>query len=125
MDSLGLRRCDTVKPYAEIAIAFASALVEGDFLRANTLLAPDLRRKLSPDALRERLYAMFRGYADGGPRSIQFDNGQLDDWPAKLPGDVGWAYVGIIGDDFIEAVNVIVADIDGKLLIRQVEWGRP
>jgi hypothetical protein len=113
-------------PYAEVAVAFASALVDGDFCRAATLLTPDLRRQLSPSTLRQKLYGMFRGYASGEPREIHFDEQfQSEAWPAKCSGDVGWAYVGIEGDDFIEAVCVTVADVEGKLLIREVEWGRP
>jgi hypothetical protein len=35
------------------------------------------------------------------------------------------AYVSIIGDDFVEAVAVVVSDVEGELLIRRIEWGRP
>ena len=49
----------------------------------------------------------------------------LDEWPKTLPHDVGWSYVSIEGDDFVEGVSVIVADVGGELLIRDVEWGRP
>jgi len=113
-------------PYAEVAVAFASALVDGDFARAESLLAPELRRRLTQEMLRENLYAMFRGYADGEPRDITFNEQfQTEEWPAKFTGDVAWVYVGIEGDNFNEAVSVLVADVDGKLLIREVEWGRP
>ena|SRR5215475_5372723 len=113
-------------PFAEIAVAFASALVEGDFARANGLLAPQLRDQLSEATLREELYGMFRSYADGEPRSIHYDERfSMAEWPAKESHDVGWAYVSILGEDFVEAVAVIVAEVDGTLLIRAVEWGRP
>src|SRR4051812_3397965 len=95
--------------YAEVAVAFASALVAGDFVGANALLAPELRSQLPPETLREELFAMFRGYADSDPRAIHFDEEfQMEDWPRKLPGDIGWVYVGIVGDDFVEAVAVVV-----------------
>jgi hypothetical protein len=113
-------------PYAEVAVAFASALVDGDFARAESLLTPDLRQQLSREVLREKLYAMFRGYAEGEPRRALFDEEfQLEEWRRKRPGDIGWVYVGIEGEDFLEAVNVVVASVEGRLLIRQVEWGRP
>jgi hypothetical protein len=113
-------------PYAEVAVAFASALVDEDFARAEALLAPELRRHLTPEALRENLYAMFRGYAEGDPRTVHFDEEfQLQEWPNKLPDDVGWVYVGIEGDDFVEAVSVVVAEVNGELFIRKVDWGRP
>jgi hypothetical protein len=112
--------------YAEVAVAFASALVAGDFDGAASMLASDLRRQLPPGSLREQFSAMFRGYAEGEPRAVHFDEEfQLEEWPRKRPGDVGWAYVGIEGDDFVEAVSVVVADVGGKLLIREVTWGRP
>jgi hypothetical protein len=113
-------------PHGEIAVAFASALAEGDFARANALLAPKLRDRLQPSTLREHLYAMFRPYADGEPTGIHYDEEFfMTEWPSKERNDVGCAYVSICGDDFVEAVAVVVADIDGSLLIREIEWGRP
>jgi hypothetical protein len=115
-----------MKPYAEVGVEFATALVNGDFARAHGLLAPELRAQLTPDGLRERLYRMFRGYSDGEPREVWFDEEfQMDDWPDKRTDDVGWAYVSITGDNFVEAVTVIVAKVDGGLFIRNIEWGRP
>lgn len=85
-----------MKAYAEVAVAFATALVQGDFVRANALLAPALRTQFPPDALREEFYGMFRGYSDSEPKSVQFDEQfQMEAWPARRAGDVGWAYVGI------------------------------
>jgi hypothetical protein len=114
-----------VKPYAEVAVAFALALLNGDFARAQALLVPELRTQFAPEALRERFYRMFR-YSDGEPQSVRFDRqAQMDDWPDKREGDVGWAYVEIEGDGFLEAVTVIVATINDEPLIREIQWGRP
>jgi hypothetical protein len=70
---------------------------------------------------------MYRGYAENDrPKRISFDpqfSGQ--DWPAKQAGDVGWAYVTVLGEECIEAVTVFVAEQGEKLVIRDVEWGRP
>ena len=113
-------------PHAEIAIAFARALVDGDFARAASLLTPGLCREYTEEIMREKFNAMFRNYAKGEPRSIHFEEQfQLENWPAKQPGDIGWAYVGIDGDDFVEAVSVVISEVDGKNLIREIEWGRP
>jgi len=112
--------------HVETAVAFAWALVAGDFSRAHALLTPELRPQLSPALLREELYGMFTGYADGDPTDALFDEGgAMTEWPAKEPGDIGWAYVSIVGKNFVEGVAVIVADVDGTPLIRNVEWGRP
>jgi hypothetical protein len=115
------------KPYVEIAVSFASALVDGDFELASSFLTPELRLEFTPESLRENLFGMFVGYApDSTPQTIHFDeDGVLDEWPAKRSGDRGWVYVGIAGPDFVEAVTVIVAEVDGQLLIRDIEWGRP
>jgi hypothetical protein len=113
-------------PYGEVAIAFASALADGEFARAQGLLAPELRTRLTPAVLSEELHAMYSGYADGEPTGIHYDEQFfMTEWPAKEPLDVGWAYVSITGEAIVEAVTVIVAEIDGALLIRAVEWGRP
>ena len=57
----------------EIAVAFASALLEGDFFAAHAMLAPKLRADLPPELLRERYVGMFRGYTDGEPSSVHYD----------------------------------------------------
>jgi hypothetical protein len=119
-------RSDRAKPHARVAIEFASALVDKDFARARKLLGPQLLRELTEDDLRARLYGMFRGYSTGEPRSIQFDEqGQLEEWPGKQGGDIGWAYVSVEGDDFVEAVSVVVSAVGDEHLIREIEWGRP
>ena len=113
-------------PHAKVAIEFASALVEKDFARAEALLTPELRQELTREVLRARLYGMFRGYSESEPRSIRFDEkGQMEEWPGKQRGDIGWAYVSIEGDDFVEAVGVVVSAVGDKRLIREVKWGRP
>lgn len=115
-----------MRPFEAVAASFASALVEDDFDRAATLLAPALRAELPPAPLRERFVAMFADYAHGRPTGIHFDDEfSMVEWPAKQSGDVGWTYVGIEGADFVEAVSMTVADVDGVLLIRDIEWGRP
>ena len=93
-------------PYAEVAVAFASALVDEDFARAEALLAPELRRHLTPEALRENLYAMFRGYAEGDPRTVHFDEEfQLQEWPNKLPDDGSALFLGWEGTEHIPTLG--------------------
>jgi hypothetical protein len=115
-----------VKPYQEVALAFATSLIERDFSRARGMLAPGLRAKLTEADLEEQLTAMYRSYADGQPEhALLIPEGTAEEWPAKEPGDIGFAYVSISGEDFNEAVSVIVSDIVGALVIREIEWGRP
>jgi hypothetical protein len=112
--------------YREVAVAFATALVHGEFVEAHRLLATALRAEFSLASLQNAYYGMIHGYADGEPYEVQYDDQNFtEEWPAKECGDIGWAYISICGEDFVEAVTVVVADVDGASLIRDVEWGRP
>jgi len=116
-------------PYAKIALAFARALTERDFDRANQMLAPSLRNDLTPAKLEHKYYRMI-SYA-GKTTATDVSVGSVsDDWPSKEDSDVGWVYVGISGPYpeggvWNEAVAAVVSDSKGELLIRSVEWGRP
>jgi hypothetical protein len=115
-----------MKSFEEVAVAFADALVARDFSRARGMLAPALRRELAEHDLEELLTSMYRSYSDGEPLRTQLvQEGTLEEWPGKELGDLGWAYVNIEGDDFNEAVYVIVSEVDGALMIREIQWGRP
>jgi hypothetical protein len=119
--------CQTVlKPFEEVAVAFGTALVARDFSRAREMLTPALRATLPESELEAKLVKMYRGYSDSDPSSCSFvPEGTLERWPQKQPGDLRWAYVSIEGDDFNEAVYVLVSDMAGELLIREISWGRP
>lgn len=39
--------------------------------------------------------------------------------------DLVWLYISLEGEDFAEAVSVIVQDRGDKLALRWLEWGRP
>lgn len=131
-EARGLPRVDsgrstgkTEKRYEQVAIDFASALVDRKFAHAHELLTPDLKREMTPEMLLEALNGMC-AYSPGRPKRIHFDpQHSMESWPDKEPGDLGWVYIGILGDDFVEAVTVIVAEVDGRALIREIEWGRP
>ena len=115
-----------MKPYQEVAVAFAAALVERDFARARALLVPALREQLTEGDLRDQLTSIYRCYARSAPTHSRFvTEGTVETWPGKQADDLGWAYVSIEGDDFAEAVYVLVSDVDGVPMIRKIEWGRP
>lgn len=116
----------TMRPFEEVAVNFASALVAGEYECARAWLAPDLRREYSAVELQNRLLEMFEPSADESPAGILFDPAvSLEEWPTRQPGDVGWAYVGIMGKAFVEAVSVTISRIGGSEFIRDIEWGRP
>ena len=117
-----------VPRFTEIALTFAEALLDADYVGAFALLSLEAQRDLAPHVLREKPRNMYSGYApDDRPLRAELADEQPSwtDWPAKLPGDIGWAYVSILGEEFVEAVTVTVASVDGVELIREVEWGRP
>jgi hypothetical protein len=65
-------------------------------------------------------------YTDGPATRVRFDpESVMEDWPGKKKRDVGWAYVGVLGDSFVEAVTVVVAEDEFGLSISEIEWGRP
>jgi len=51
----------------------------------------------------------------------------LTEWqyPPMEAGDVVWLYTSLEGEDYLEAVSVIMAQQAGNLVIRWLEWGRP
>jgi hypothetical protein len=113
--------------YQQLAVAFASALVDGDFARAKEMLGPPLSESLSAADLNESFDRMYRSYAeDDRPKLVRFDvEFSGEEWPAKQNGDIGWAYVAVQGEECVEAVTVTVAENAGHLFIREVVWGRP
>jgi hypothetical protein len=113
--------------FADTAQQFAQALVDERFDDAWTLLTPQLRQELPAHVLAAKLRAMYESYVpDSRPERIVLDpQFAMHDFPMRQPGDAGWAYVAIEGLGFVEAVTVVVCDLDGRLCIRSIEWGRP
>jgi hypothetical protein len=106
--------------HGAVALRFAHALTTGTFDLAHSLLTPTLGRDLSIDELKASYEHMIE-YGEGPAQDAQLIT-TLEQWPDKTPGDLGWAYVAIIGTNYSEAVTVVVTD---QRLIRAIEWGRP
>ena len=113
--------------FTDVAQMFAQSLVDQRFDDAWNLLTPALQAELTPGELSRRLRSMYERYEpDSCPERIWFDPEFSGiDFPARQPDDAGWAYVGIEGDGFIEAVTVVVSNVAGRMLVRSIEWGRP
>lgn len=115
-----------MKDYEQVAVDFAQALMDSRNDAAHAMLVPKLVEEFTPDSLGKRFRRMWSRYADGNPHTLHFDaEFSHDEWPGKKDKDAGWVYVGILGDDFVEAVSVVVCESDGALQIREIEWGRP
>ncbi len=110
-------------PQGKVALAFARAMVAGDFALAHEMLSPELARECSAAELAAAYSAMVAS-AEGPPWLVEV-MGKLDDWADRRAEDVGWAYVAIAGVGFSEAIAVVVASRGEKPLIREIEWGRP
>jgi hypothetical protein len=117
-------------PHARLALAFARALAAGDFQAAHKMLSPALRADFPPERLRQEYEGMFEYAGDTKAAAVELGS-TMEDWPDKAGAEVGWAYVSIVGPnpvhggDWVEAVAVTVEQTDGRLLIRDVQWGRP
>ena len=112
-----------------VALAFAKALVEGNFTDAHKLLTPQLRQQY-PAARLENEYQQMIAYVgkitSTDVELVQTINGS----PDGLPDDVGWAYVSISGPHengggWGEGVSVVVSKSGDEPLIREIIWGRP
>jgi hypothetical protein len=114
---------DTPAPFAELALAFAQALVAEDYDAAQAMLADDLRATLDARTLGAR-YEDLIGEGDGPPIDVSVVS-TLTQWPEREAGDLGWACVGIAGDDYVEGIAVVVARQGATAKIRAIEWGRP
>lgn len=79
---------------------------------------------MSATDLREQYEQMIRHYWGNPATEVEVID-VMAFWPSKQPGDIGWAYVAISGEGFSEAVTVVVSRVNGSLLIRDIEWGRP
>jgi len=109
-------------------MAFAEALVRGDWKAAYEMLAPSLRDDLQPEDLQFN-YQQMTSYWEEPSDSI--DVAHVDDEASVCPrrgdSDIGWAYVAIYsqGGSCQEAVAVRVVREHSREAIAEVIWGRP
>lgn len=112
-------------PHGRIAREFANALVAGNFDQAHGMLSSAAKAEWGPEKLKAAFHQMLE-YCESPPNFVQVME-VMTEWqyPAMQPNDVGWAYAAIAGDDWSEAVTVIVSSEGGRDVIRNIEWGRP
>lgn len=109
--------------YKDYAVRFATALTDGDFTSAHDMLAPDLKSEYPVDELETRFREMVE-YGDSPARVDGFAQTMVE-WPSKGDKDLGWVYVSISGDDFGEAITVVVTEVASEMAIGSLEFGRP
>jgi hypothetical protein len=111
----------------DLAQRFGNYLTQADYDTAYTLLAPELQQQYSPQTLRQTVEAMI-DYSSGPiDKAVVMVDCLLTEWqyPLMETNDVVWLYVSLEGEDFLEAVSVIIRQQEEKLAIRWLEWGRP
>jgi hypothetical protein len=114
---------DEQTTHGQIALRFATALVNGKFDDAYILLSSSLRDKWSLELLHET-YAQMVDYFQMVPNWISVDVVDTESLGTEFQ-DGGWVYVSIASDAHVEAVAVIVSSENGKYVIQGIEWGRP
>lgn len=110
-----------------LAQQFGNYLTQVDYSTAHGLLSLKLQQQYSPQTLRQTVEAMI-DYGSGPIQTaIVMEDCLLTEWqyPPMEPQDVVWLYISLEGEDFLEAVSVIVCQQGEKLAIRWLEWGRP
>ena len=116
-----------IAPAIAIAQHFGDCLTQADYETAYSLLSPELQLHSSPHTLQHTVETMI-AYGSGPIlQAIAMTDCLLTEWqyPPREPQDVLWIYISLEGQDFMEAVSVIVRQQGEKFTIRWLEWGRP
>ncbi len=109
--------------HSELALQFAADLTRSDWVGAHRRLDVELAEQVQPTDL-ESAFDQMTSYGQG-PWTVAGVDSTLDDWPTRRSADLGWAYVSLIGDGFVEAIAVVVTATPLGNRIREIEWGRP
>lgn len=109
--------------HGKVAFEFANSIVNGDFAAAHELLTEQQKSEWNPNSLKGEYEEMIE-YGEGPVTDIEIMN-EMTEWPDKKDKDIGWVYVAMSGDGYVEAVAVVVCSESNQLKIREIEWGRP
>lgn len=108
-----------------ISEQFGRYIAAADYVAAHALLTKDAQQKCTPESFR-RSFEEMTEYEPGPIKTVEVDpQFALEDWPAKQPEDVASVYVGLLGEEYVEAVTLTLAREEGDIRIREIEWGRP
>ncbi len=108
-----------------ISEQFGHHIAAADYVAAHALLTKEAQQKYTPESFR-RSFEEMTEYEPGPIKTIDVDpQFTLENWPAKQSEDVASVYVGLLGEEYVEAVTLTLAREDGDVRIREIEWGRP
>jgi hypothetical protein len=107
----------------EVADQFGKLIAKADYRAAHVFLTKEAQEAYSPEDFKKSVEQMTDYWS--GPIEEVISDLILEDWPAKQDKDMGMVYVSLIGEGVCEAVTVILAEEQGDIRIRYLEWGRP
>jgi len=108
-----------------VAEQFGRHIADADYNAAHSLLTKAAQQKYTPEGFK-RSFEEMTAYAPGPIHKVEVDpEFVLEDWPAKIADDIASVYVGLFGEEYVEAVTLVVSCEDGDVRVRDVEWGRP
>jgi hypothetical protein len=108
-----------------IAEQFGQHIADADYSAAHSLLTKEAKQKYTPEGFKQSFEEM-TAYEPGSIHRLEVrPEFMLGEWPEKGADDVGSVYVGLFGEEYVEAVTLVLAREDGDIRIREVEWGRP
>jgi len=111
--------------HVQLAQRFGDLIAREDYESAHKLLTKEAQRIHTVQDMKRCSEGM-RKYAPGPFRNfLVMEEFMLEEWPAKQDGDVASIYISLEGENFCEAVSVIVTQEDGDLRLRDLQWGRP
>ena len=111
-------------PFCMFAAEFCALLSEKKFKQAHRYLAAPLQESMSVAELKAAWLEM-TGAGDAADIAITLEQ-SLTDWPARKPDDVGWCYFSVAGEEFSEAVSLVVTRMPENWdRITELEFGRP
>jgi hypothetical protein len=115
-------------PVIEVAMAFAHALVAGEFAAARRMLTNSLQNETSVDELQEN-YDPMTSYWDGPPDTVKVGMVLPPHETNGIPEGIGWVFVNIDrhGSEgaLLEGVGLLMTEEDSRFAIKHIQWGRP
>jgi hypothetical protein len=109
-------------PHGIVAFKFATALLEGKYENARSMLNANLRLEYPVSLLQstfEKMMSLASELPEFPPVMVM-DNSEIE-LPHQSMDEKGWVYVAI----WTEAVTVTVKPFGQMYLITELTWGRP
>jgi hypothetical protein len=108
-----------------VAERFGNLVAKTDYRAAQALLTVETRKIYSPDDIRWTVEGMTACRAGTIQKIELAEDIVRKDWPEKQRGDIALVRVRLIGDVFVEAVTMVLAEEAGAIRIRDLQWGLP